>query len=69
MILIPGNTFTVVCDDGMSSGNISILGRLFNFGANIRFENCGAATDLDILNKAKVDMHHKLSNFSHKLKL
>ena len=52
MILLPSSNFKIFCVDGMTQEDVEKLGKILNFGANLRFANCGATTEFNIIYKA-----------------
>ena len=40
-VILPGATMKVYCVDGMSALEVLNVQKLFNFGGQMKFENCG----------------------------
>ena len=56
VILLPGNTLTYFCKDGLSPLDVNNVGTILNFGGSIKPVNCGASNEYATLVQAKGDM-------------
>ena len=56
LIVLPGNQVRFFCADGLSPLDVSNIQRLFRFGGDLKFINCGPANEYAGLFQAQSDM-------------
>ena len=64
LIIMPGATGTIICEDGLSHLEKFHVQFFFNFG-NVRFEDCGAENEFVDLEKAESDMWFRYTHSKH----
>ena len=56
LVLDVSNTATFYCTDGLSPLEKYNIENFYNFGGNIVFKDCGVPEEIQILDKAWIDM-------------
>ena len=56
LIMTPGNRQKFICQDGLSPTDKIQIGKIYNFGGDLMFQNCGPQFEYAILNHAKWNM-------------
>ena len=56
LLLLPGNNVKLFCTDGISPLTVMNIQKIYNFGGNIKFKNCGASDEWIAMSQATDDM-------------
>ena len=48
-IILPGSYFNIFCKDGLSPLDVLHIKTIYNFGGNIKFQDCGGENQFDAI--------------------